>query len=220
MTGTLTVKDDRRPGARREDGGRWPRCAHSRDHGAAKAGLVRAARRGRLGLGDGQGDRLADVHHPHPRLHPRPRLLPDGGADGRPGRPGLVADQPLPAREPDAARARRPVGAIVPWAASPTELDLPRRRTDGAVVQLGTQLLYIGGSDGTTAQSTVYVAKTVGTGNFDAWQSGPDAARRADRRECRVRRREHLRHGRQGRERQADQDHLRPDPRQQDRSAH
>src|SRR6478609_1588794 len=50
---------------------------------------------------------------------------------------------------------------------SPPELDLPAPRTDGAVVQLGTRLLYIGGSDGTTAQSTVYVAQTVGTGNFD-----------------------------------------------------
>src|SRR6476659_9561924 len=66
-----------------------------------------------------------------------------------------------------------PVGAIVPWATSPTELDLPAARTDGAVVQLGTRLLYIGGSDGTSAQSTVYVAKTVGTGNFDAWAPGP-----------------------------------------------
>ena len=60
-----------------------------------------------------------------------------------------------------------------PGATSPTELDLPAARTDGAVVQLGTRLLYIGGSDGTTAQSTVYVAQTVGTGNFDAWAPGP-----------------------------------------------
>ncbi len=66
-----------------------------------------------------------------------------------------------------------PVGAIVPWAASPTQLDLPAARTDGNVVQIGTRLLYIGGSDGTTAQSTVYVAQTVGTGNFDAWAPGP-----------------------------------------------
>ena len=27
--------------------------------------------------------------------------------------------------------------------------------------------------DGTTAQSTVYVAQTVGTGNFDKWAEGP-----------------------------------------------
>jgi Kelch motif len=66
-----------------------------------------------------------------------------------------------------------PVGAIVPWEASPAELSLPAPRTDGSVVQVGTQVLYIGGSDGTTAQSTVYVAKAVGTGNFDAWVDGP-----------------------------------------------
>ena len=104
-----------------EDDG--PGCAHSREHGAAEAGHVRAARRGRMGLGDGQGDRLADLHHPDPRLHPRSRLLPDGVEDGRPGRPGLVADQPLPAREPDppvpgAGRGDRPVGGVADRARS------------------------------------------------------------------------------------------------------
>jgi Kelch motif len=66
-----------------------------------------------------------------------------------------------------------PVGGVVPWDASPPELALPQPRTDGSVVQVGTRLLYIGGSDGTTAQSTVYVASTVGTGNFDKWIEGP-----------------------------------------------
>jgi hypothetical protein len=66
-----------------------------------------------------------------------------------------------------------PVGALVPWEASPPELNLPAPRTDGTLVQVGTRLLYIGGTDGTTAQSTVYVAKTVGTGNFDKWAEGP-----------------------------------------------
>ena len=60
-----------------------------------------------------------------------------------------------------------------PWETSPAELTLPQPRTDGAVLQVGTQILYIGGSDGTTAQSTVYVARTVGTGNFDKWAEGP-----------------------------------------------
>ena len=41
------------------------------------------------------------------------------------------------------------------------------------MLQVGTKLLYIGGSDGTTAQSTVYVARTVGNGNFDTWADGP-----------------------------------------------
>jgi N-acetylneuraminic acid mutarotase len=66
-----------------------------------------------------------------------------------------------------------PVGGIVPWDASPPELALPQARTDGSVVQVGTRLLYIGGSDGTTAQSAVFVAPTVGTGNFDKWAQGP-----------------------------------------------
>jgi hypothetical protein len=52
-------------------------------------------------------------------------------------------------------------------------LSLPAGRTDGGIVQVGTKLLYIGGSDGTTAQSTVYVAETVQVGNFDRWQEGP-----------------------------------------------
>jgi Kelch motif len=66
-----------------------------------------------------------------------------------------------------------PVGAVIPWETSPQELNLPQPRTDGSVLQVGTQILYIGGSDGTTAQSSVYVAKTVGTGNFDQWADGP-----------------------------------------------
>lgn len=66
-----------------------------------------------------------------------------------------------------------PVGAVIPWEKSPAELNLPQPRTDGAVLQVGTQILYIGGSDGTTAQSSVYVARTVQTGNFDKWAEGP-----------------------------------------------
>lgn len=66
-----------------------------------------------------------------------------------------------------------PVGALVPWHPSPEVLSLPQARTDGAVLQVGTKILYIGGTDGVTAQSTVYVAETVGTGNFDKWTDGP-----------------------------------------------
>jgi hypothetical protein len=66
-----------------------------------------------------------------------------------------------------------PGGALVPWHPSPEVLSLPAARTDGSVVQVGSSLLYIGGSDGTTAQSTVYVTRTVGTGNFDTWAVGP-----------------------------------------------
>ena len=66
-----------------------------------------------------------------------------------------------------------PVGALVPWHPSPDELSLPAPRTDGAVLQVGTKILYIGGSDGATAQANVFVAQTVGTGNFDKWADGP-----------------------------------------------
>lgn len=66
-----------------------------------------------------------------------------------------------------------PVGAVVPWELSPPELNLPQPRTDGAVLQVGTKVLYIGGTDGKTAQTSVYVAPTVGTGNFDKWADGP-----------------------------------------------
>ena len=124
-------------------------------------------------LGVGQGVRLARHHHPHARLPARPGLLPDGRADRRPRRPRLVADQPLPADQRDRCPARRRSGRSIPWETSPPELNLPQPRTDGAVLQVGTQILYIGGTDGTTAQSTVYVAKTVGTGNFDKWAEGP-----------------------------------------------
>ena len=41
-----------------------------------------------------------------------------------------------------------PLGALVPWHESPTELALPQARTDGRAVQLGTKILYIGGTDG------------------------------------------------------------------------
>ena len=81
------------------------------------------------------------------------------------------ADLPCPA----------PVGAVVPWQVSPDELALPEPRTDGGIAQVGTKLLYIGGSDGTTAQDTVYVADTVAVGNFDAWSEGtPLPAPRSD----------------------------------------
>ncbi|HZC32538.1 MAG TPA: kelch repeat-containing protein [Candidatus Bathyarchaeia archaeon] len=67
-----------------------------------------------------------------------------------------------------------PVGAVVPWSPSPPELSLPQPRTDGSVVQSGTTLLYVGGSDGKAATDTTFVAKTSGVGNFDKWSTdGP-----------------------------------------------
>jgi hypothetical protein len=66
-----------------------------------------------------------------------------------------------------------PVGAITPWHQSPPDLDLPAPRTDGSATQLGTRILYIGGTDGEAAQDTVFVAQLSGIGNFDKWSEGP-----------------------------------------------
>ena len=65
-----------------------------------------------------------------------------------------------------------PVGAIVPWEPSPPELALPAGRTGGSVAQLGTRLLFIGGSDGTTASTDVSVAE-IKDGAYGAWAAGP-----------------------------------------------
>ncbi len=74
-----------------------------------------------------------------------------------------------------------PAGAVLPWHQSPDELRLPAGRTDGAAVQVGTDLLHVGGTDGTTATADVYRAKTVGIGNFGPWEAGPPLpAPRAD----------------------------------------
>jgi hypothetical protein len=66
-----------------------------------------------------------------------------------------------------------PVGAVVPWDVSPVEVSLPAPRTDGTVVQSGTTLLYVGGSDGTKAVADTYISKISGVGNFDKWAPGP-----------------------------------------------
>ena len=67
-----------------------------------------------------------------------------------------------------------PVGAVVPWDVSPQELSLPEARTDGTVVQSGTTILYVGGSDGNAPSAKTFMAKTSGVGNFDKWTPGPD----------------------------------------------
>ncbi|NJD27269.1 MAG: hypothetical protein FIA92_03105 [Chloroflexi bacterium] len=65
-----------------------------------------------------------------------------------------------------------PTGAVVPWELSPNELALPAPRTNGAAIQIGTDLLYAGGSDGSTATSTTYRA-TISNGSFGQWSEGP-----------------------------------------------
>ena len=66
-----------------------------------------------------------------------------------------------------------PVGALAPWHDSPPELALPAAADRRRSVQLGTKILYIGGSDGTAAQSTSTSRQLSGIGNFDSWDGGP-----------------------------------------------
>src|SRR4029079_19676503 len=84
---------------------------------------------------------------------------------------GVLAWSPVNLCPPDNENlpCPAPVGALAPWHGSPTELALPAPLTDGSATQLGTKILYIGGSDGSKAQSSVYVAQLSGIGNFDAW---------------------------------------------------
>ena len=67
-----------------------------------------------------------------------------------------------------------PTGAVVPWTATDAGAALPQARTNGAAAQLSTNLLYIGGTDGTSDEpaATTYVAK-LDAGNIGAWGEGP-----------------------------------------------
>jgi hypothetical protein len=65
-----------------------------------------------------------------------------------------------------------PAGGIVPWQAIGSEAALPQPRTQGAAAQLGTNLLYIGGSDGSAPAATTYLSQVEG-GSFGAWSEGP-----------------------------------------------
>jgi hypothetical protein len=67
-----------------------------------------------------------------------------------------------------------PVGAMIPWdKEAPQEIRLPEPRIDGAFAQIGTKLLFIGGSDGSAATDTTFLSTTSGVGNFDRWEDGP-----------------------------------------------
>jgi hypothetical protein len=66
-----------------------------------------------------------------------------------------------------------PAGAVLPWQESPAEAALPEARTQGSAAQLGTNLLYIGGLDGTDPSATTYTA-TIDQGNIGAWSEGPE----------------------------------------------
>jgi hypothetical protein len=90
---------------------------------------------------------------------------------------GLLAWSPVnfcPSDPNEGMPCPAPAGAVTPWHGSPPELALPEARVDAAYVQAGTNILLIGGSpDGKTASDSVFVARTVGTGNFAEWKKGP-----------------------------------------------
>jgi hypothetical protein len=65
-----------------------------------------------------------------------------------------------------------PAGGILPWQLSPPEISLPQARTGGVAAQIGTNLLYIGGTDGKAPSATTYLAP-IDKGNFGAWAEGP-----------------------------------------------
>jgi len=66
-----------------------------------------------------------------------------------------------------------PAGALLPWQPNGSQTDLPEARTTGSAAQLGSNLIYVGGSNGTSATATTYVAK-LANGNFTGWTAGPD----------------------------------------------
>ncbi len=65
-----------------------------------------------------------------------------------------------------------PAGAILPWQAAGDAAALPAARYGGNAIQLGTNLLYAGGSDANGATSTTYATK-LDKGNFGPWSEGP-----------------------------------------------
>jgi hypothetical protein len=65
-----------------------------------------------------------------------------------------------------------PAGSILAWQPSPPELALPAPRVHGGAVQLGERILYVGGTDGSKAVPTTYVA-TTNEDSFSPWQEGP-----------------------------------------------
>jgi hypothetical protein len=65
-----------------------------------------------------------------------------------------------------------PGGGVLPWQGSPPQAALPQPRSGGAAIQLGTNLLYVGGTDGTASSATSFLT-TIEKGSFGAWTEGP-----------------------------------------------
>ena len=134
------------------------------------------------------------------------------GRHRRPRRPRLVADQPLPARRTRRCPARRRSAPLVPWQPSPAELALPAGRTDGAVVQVGTKLLYIGGIGRQDRAVDRLRRADRRDRQLRQVERRPVAAGAAGGRQRRLRRRQHLRDRWRDADGQADRHGLRPQP--------
>jgi Galactose oxidase, central domain len=66
-----------------------------------------------------------------------------------------------------------PAGGVLPWQAAPGDTAaLPEPRSGGVALQLGKNLLYIGGSDGSSASDASYLTQ-IDKGAFGAWSEGP-----------------------------------------------
>ncbi len=65
-----------------------------------------------------------------------------------------------------------PAGTVLPWEPNPKELLLPAARADAAIVGAGLQTLVVGGTDGKTAQESVFATVIRPDGNIDAWSQG------------------------------------------------
>jgi len=88
---------------------------------------------------------------------------------------GILAWTPVNLCPPENSTAMPcpvPAGGVLPWQASPSELALPEGRTGGTAAQVGTNLLYIGGSNGSAASDATFVAK-LDKGNYGPWATGP-----------------------------------------------
>src|SRR5918995_1176670 len=151
-----------------EDGAAGARTRH---RCPAATRPLRAARLRRVGVGVGQGIRLAGDHHPVARVPARPGLLPDRRADGRPRRPRLVADQPLPTDErvaavPGPGRGAHPVGA------------LPEPRADASVAYVAGSIYVVGGRDAAGAPTTTVfmLSPDSQTGALGEWSAVDDLA--------------------------------------------
>lgn len=92
---------------------------------------------------------------------------------------GILAWSPInlcPAVPNEDLPCPAPLGAITPWHEAPTDpvsLNLPEGRTEGAAMQVGTNILFIGGTDGQAPSADVFVAQAVQPGNYAAWEEGP-----------------------------------------------